>query len=294
MVDRLRSIKNIFLLNQSDYLTHFLDNAILELMKPTTEMSVDKVQALFDFTIQSPSSVSSSDPFKECFFVEQSPFSLFEQLMKINSIVGVDVKKYQESFFAGRHVNINETLSTGIAAPASDVTSLTGMDTFMVGYNVGFPLSLVLSKKVITKYQIIFRNLIQCKFLERMLGSTWLEGAKLQGKLDKRATAGLFTQDEQERSILSKLSLLRSKMLHFIQQITYYMFFEVIEPQWARFEAHLSCVSTVDDLLEKHEDFLNSCLKESMLTDPKLIVVLNVDIDVWRYPGNLPFLCRTY
>lgn len=106
----------------------------------------------------------------------------------------------------------------------------------MLGYNVGFPLSLVINKKVIIKYQMLFRHLLKCKYLERSLTSTWLDGAKMGENM-------CFSEGQVTfKSVRNQISALRGKMLHFIHQMTYYMFFEVIEPQWNFLESSIMSV----------------------------------------------------
>ena len=117
-----------------------------------------------------------------------------------------------------------------------------------------------------TKYQMIFRHLFKCKYLERCLGSAWLEETKALSKNSKPLS-------RSQNHIIVQLSALRGKMLHFIQQLVYFMFFEVIDPQWNLMEASIRDSVTIEDLLKTHDDFLDTCLKECMLTNPKLIVV---------------------
>lgn len=62
-------------------------------------------------------------------------------------------------------------------------------------------------------------------------------------------------------------------MLSFVQQILAFATFEVLEPNWRALEAKLTKVTTVDQLLRDHMDFLDTCLKESMLTSSKLLRV---------------------
>lgn len=62
-------------------------------------------------------------------------------------------------------------------------------------------------------------------------------------------------------------------MLSFVQQILAFATFEVLEPNWRALEAKLEKVSTVDQLLRDHVDFLDTCLKECMLTSSKLLKV---------------------
>lgn len=69
--------------------------------------------------------------------------------------------------------------------------------------------------------------------------------------------------------------LLRARMLAFVQQILAFATFEVLEPNWRKLEGRLEAgkVETVDQLLRDHVDFLDTCLKECMLTSSKLLRV---------------------
>ena len=62
-------------------------------------------------------------------------------------------------------------------------------------------------------------------------------------------------------------------MLAFVQQVSAYVTFDVLEPNWKKLEAKLAKVQTVDQLMRDHIDFLDTCLKESMLTSSKLLKV---------------------
>ena len=62
-------------------------------------------------------------------------------------------------------------------------------------------------------------------------------------------------------------------MLAFVQQILAFVTFEVLEPNWRNLEAKLAKVTTVDQLLRDHSDFLDTCLKEAMLTSARLLSV---------------------
>lgn len=64
-------------------------------------------------------------------------------------------------------------------------------------------------------------------------------------------------------------------MLAFVQQVLAFTTFEVLEPNWRKLESKLEAgkVETVDQLLRDHVDFLDTCLKECMLTSDKLLKV---------------------
>lgn len=270
LLDRLRSIKTFFLLGLSDYLTHFLDISSTHLCKPVSQISMSKITSLLELVVRTPSTASSSDPYKDDLLIEMSPLSLFDQLLKINSMVGIDMKKHMENIRAGKPFRIEDSLAAEESAAfvLEDSGPLKGIDAFTLGYSVTFPLSLVLNKKIMTKYQIIFRHLFKCKYLERCLGSAWLEETKALGKHSKPLSSS-------ENNTIIQLSALRGKMLHFIQQLIYFMFFEVIDPNWNLMQASIRDAVTIEDLLQAHDDFLDTCLKECMLTNPKLIVIFS-------------------
>ena len=60
-------------------------------------------------------------------------------------------------------------------------------------------------------------------------------------------------------------------MLHFLQNFTYYLMCEVVEPNWHVFERSLPEATTVDELIDLHERFLDACMKEGMLFWPKIL-----------------------
>ena len=53
------------------------------------------------------------------------------------------------------------------------------------------------------------------------------------------------SSSRDEIIFIGQLSFLTEKMLHFIQQFMYYMFVEVIDPNWTKMEKSISLVSQV-------------------------------------------------
>ncbi len=80
------------------------------------------------------------------------------------------------------------------------------------------------------------------------------------------ASGNLFVQ-------LSASFALRQKMLNFLQNLEYYMTFEVLEPNWEGMIAKIRSgrVANVDQVLEIHSDFLSTCLNDCMLSSPQLL-----------------------
>jgi gamma-tubulin complex component 2 len=65
---------------------------------------------------------------------------------------------------------------------------------------------------------------------------------------------------------------LLQRMLSFIQGLLYYMTNEVIEPTYSQLKKHLKeNVSTIDEVLARHTDFLDRCLKDCLLTNREVV-----------------------
>lgn len=142
----------------------------------------------------------------------------------------------------------------------------TGMEALSLDYTVDFPLSLVISRKAILRYQLIFRHLLALKHLEQSLTMNWLEHTK--NPIWRKRTPHIGIEKWKNR-----LFTLRSRMLAFVQQMFAFAVSEVLEGNWRKLMARLQEVETVDQLLQYHTDFLDTCLKQCMLTSPNLLKV---------------------
>jgi gamma-tubulin complex component 2 len=71
----------------------------------------------------------------------------------------------------------------------------------------------------------------------------------------------------------ARIFSMRSRMLVFVRQILAFATGEVLESNWRILEAKIAQVQTVDQLLRDHVDFLDTCLKQCMLTTSKLLSV---------------------
>jgi len=137
---------------------------------------------------------------------------------------------------------------------------LKGMEAFALDYEIQWPLSIVISRKELTKYQLIFRHLFFCNHVKRQLSKTWGSHQTFK-ELDLR-------------QMLAPTYTLRHRMLHFIQNLLYYMMVEVLEPRHHELEKNINTASTVDEVLEHHSEFLDTCLKECLLSNHELIKLL--------------------
>ncbi|KAJ3967090.1 Spc98 family-domain-containing protein [Lentinula raphanica] len=295
LIPRLRSLKRYFFLSQSFFLTHFLDLSANELRKSTRSASLVKLQSLLELTLNTEEREDTM--FREDVKVVMAGSGLYDWLMKIISTGGLGSERVGEGEVGNGNVNEEKK------EQKDDKKPLLASDTLALDYHVKFPLSLVISRKTILRYQLIFRFLLHLKHVEQSLGAMWIEQKttpwrqRVGGhhnsstpKTTSRPSSRLSpspssypsptvepsssSEPEFEKWRL-RVFLLRARMLSFIQQILSFATFEVLEPNWRALEVKLDKVRTVDDLLRDHLDFLDTCLKECMLTSAKLLKAYN-------------------
>lgn len=242
LMDRLRSIKHYFLMDLGDFFVQFMDLAEDEMKKNMDDIMPSRLENLLELALRT--STANSDPYKDDLRVDLLPYDLITQLFRILSVA------YD---------------SRGATTYNQDPTELqiSGLEAFSFDYVVKWPVSLILSKKALTKYQMLFRHLFYARHVERQLCNVWVS--------NKRAK--LFTLNSSHW--YAAAFALRQRMLHFVQTYEHYMMFEVLEPSWHLMEKSFKTVTNIDGVLENHNDFLDRCLKDCMLTNPELLKVVS-------------------
>ncbi|KAF4836957.1 Spindle pole body component alp4 [Colletotrichum siamense] len=260
---RLRSLKHYFFLDPSDYFSYFLELGASELRKPVKSVNTGKLQSLLDLVLRQPGSIVSLDPFKEDVKVEMNEITLTKSLQRVVNITGIEQ---------------GESLQPLANQPVENDKNAIGFTSLQLDYTVPFPVSLVISRKTVWRYQALFRYLLSLRYLESQLSTTW----------HSQTTGMTWSHKSSSRSLeiwKRRVWTLRARMLVFVQQLLYFCTAEVIEPNWAKFMSRLKVkedgqdgsgttegpTRTVDELMQDHVDFLDTCLKECMLTNSKLL-----------------------
>ncbi|EPS38788.1 hypothetical protein H072_7456 [Dactylellina haptotyla CBS 200.50] len=250
---RLRSLKHYFFLDQSDFFTYFLEMGTPELRKPARNVNVAKLQSLLDLALRQPGSIAASDPFKEDVRVQMNEIGLTKWLMRIVSVSGLE----DGSALVDDHRN---------GSAADDDKGIIGFNAMELDFAVPFPLSLVISRKTILRYQLLFRYLLSLRHLEILLVGAWQDHTKVASW---RHQSRFISIERWKRGAFT----LRARMLVFVQQLLYFCTAEVLEPNWHNLQERIGSVKTVDELMQNHVDFLDTCLKECMLTNSKLLKI---------------------
>ncbi|KAH8274889.1 hypothetical protein KR044_009347, partial [Drosophila immigrans] len=228
LMGHLQSVKRYLLLLQGDFIAQFMDACEDELSKNVDQVLPMTLENLLGLTLRLSS--ARSDPYKDDLHCELLTYDLVTQMSKIMN--------QEEEYWK-----------------TTDRLDLTGLECFAFTYEVKWPVSLVLNHIAITKYQMLFRQLFYCKHVERQLCKIWKENS-----MAKKFSA-------QAAELYRSAFTLRQRMMNAIQNLEYYMMIEIIEPNWHVFIEKMTKVENVDEVLNLHQDFLDLCLKNCMLTE---------------------------
>jgi gamma-tubulin complex component 2 len=254
LLERLRSIRRYFLLFQGDCFLHFNDIAGEELSKPVHDISVHKLSGLLESAIRATD--ANLDLFKEDVDCYLQPMTLLQKLWAIH--------RTNHRTNDSKTPSSSSSFSGGVStAMGLNTQTLRGFEAFALKYDVRWPVSLVISKKTLTKYSLLFRHIFFCKHVERVVSTAWKDCARFFASGHSRL-----------RDALVKSFGLRHRMLNFVHNLMYYMMTEVLDPKWMELEAKLQTATTVDQVLALHNAVLDSCLKECLITNHPLLELL--------------------
>jgi gamma-tubulin complex component 3 len=105
---------------------------------------------------------------------------------------------------------------------------------------------------------MLFNALWRGKRMEYMLSCMWTKGTTLH-KMARTLT--------EMSNVLQRAHLLSSEMVHFVHQLAYYTTFEVMECSWDLLEKQLGQSSTLDEVIEAHNEFIETLVKHALLDE---------------------------
>lgn len=132
----------------------------------------------------------------------------------------------------------------------------TGWDVFSLDYHVDGPIGTIFTSQCMHAYFRLFNILWKAKRMEYILSkishsrSSYL---KLQARIP------------EVTPILYQCHITLAQMVHFVQQIQYYMAFEVMECCWADLLLKIASAKDLDQVIAAHENFLDTLLTRSLL-----------------------------
>jgi len=277
---RLRSIRSFFFMGKGDWITQLMDTATAELEMPAAEVPLSRLEGLLDLAIRTSS--AGSDAYRDDISCGMHSFRIEDACHRMTKGHALPIEDAEDDaasvkssatslLVAGRASALSsETApaaagglsSRGPPAASSAMAAAvgnaagdgSGIRCFTLKYRTSWPLSIVFSRSMLLKYQVIFRHLLYCRYVERKLVEVWV---------DHQYTKEL----DQVRTSFSPSYSLRQRMLAFCRDYIYYVTIEVLEPQSHAFLASLAQADSIDEVLRSHERFLDTCLREVLLTE---------------------------
>lgn len=134
-----------------------------------------------------------------------------------------------------------------------------GWDVFTLEYKVDAPVDVVITAWASKQYLVVFNFLWRIKRVEFALGSTW-----------RRCMTGargvLATVDGESSRDWKRARCCIAEMIHFVNQLQYYILFEVIEASWNQLQTAITKPgATLDDLVEAHTTYLKAITHKGLL-----------------------------
>ncbi|MCJ1437702.1 Microtubule-nucleating Tub4p (gamma-tubulin) complex component [Xylographa pallens] len=134
-----------------------------------------------------------------------------------------------------------------------------GWDVFTLEYKVDSPVDVVITPWANKQYLVVFNFLWRIKRVEFALGSTW-----------RRCMTGargvLASVDDKMGRDWKVARCCIAEMIHFVNQLQYYILFEVIEASWDQLQAAIAKPNcTLDDLIDAHTKYLKAITHKGLL-----------------------------
>ena len=255
MRSHLKSLQRFFLLSNGDFFVQFMDTADEELRRDVADVALPRVQALLQLAVNT--STLATDPHREGLSCSLATHNLIQHLHLIQS-AGESPLGFGTGI--GRSTSLGAPMASSVAALLETSRGLKGIEAFTLDYNVGWPMSILLSRRSITKYQLLSRLLFFSKHIEARVLDCW--------------RGHQSTKDLHVRGAMGPSFCLRHRMLHFLQNFVYYMTLEVINPRGHEMMTEIAAARDMDELLSCHERFLDMCLKECLLASQELLKIL--------------------
>ena len=252
----IHSFKKFYLMEAGDFYNDFLEMNIILLTS-----GLNKIKEV-DNIIKLPLNAN-----------EEENMKIFK--FKITNMTVEDLKKYYANYH--KILKNKEKEITNITTQLEKIDNIFSkrkkeepkenikvVECIEIQPEIQWPLNLVFSKKNIMKYKLLFRHLIRLKFIEKLLYNAFN-----------------IQQDFKEIKIKYKLKksfFLRDCMINFIKNLIYYLFNEVIEPNFIQLIKKLEIVKSMEDVINFHDKFLDSCINEGLIIDnlkSKLNEILN-------------------
>lgn len=134
-----------------------------------------------------------------------------------------------------------------------------GWDVFTLEYRVDAPLDVIVTPWASRQYLKVFNFLWRVKRVEFALSTTWR-------RLQTGARGALAAVSDKLGADWKSARGRLAEMIHFIDQLQYYVLFEVIEKGWADLQKNMrKSDATLDTLISAHTEYLRNITRKGLL-----------------------------
>ncbi|ELU14115.1 hypothetical protein CAPTEDRAFT_224608 [Capitella teleta] len=132
----------------------------------------------------------------------------------------------------------------------------TGWDVFSLDYHVDGPIRTVFTPECMNIYLRVFNFLWRAKRMEYILAAVFKEQLN---------NARLLRNMPELCMVLHQGHLICNEMFHFVQQVQYYLNFEVLECAWDELLQKVTEATDLDHIISAHQEFLDNINTRSLL-----------------------------
>ncbi|KAF0992110.1 hypothetical protein HZS_426, partial [Henneguya salminicola] len=140
-----------------------------------------------------------------------------------------------------------------------------GWDVFTLYYHTRGPLQVVVDYKSVDKYLKIFHFLWFIKRTVHLMDDLSKDQIVYQKEYKNIQSFKIISKFVVARELFHRINLTKTEMLHFINQLEYFITFEVLECSRAKLLQQLKNSSDLDDIIKSHDNYLDNVISLCLL-----------------------------
>lgn len=133
-----------------------------------------------------------------------------------------------------------------------------GWDGLALEYSINWPLQLLFTKDVLSKYTKVFQYLLRLKRIQLELEKSWAQAMQQ----DRDDTANKRRDSRQQRMPMWRV---RQHMTYLITNLQFYIQVDVIESQWNLLQERVEASKDFTELARFHQEYLAALISQSFL-----------------------------
>ena len=284
----LAVLKRYFLSAQGDLFLAVMDGGEIEFGRQSGQVELSQLQNVLDIAIRGSS--AGRDPAAYLLKAAYDHRSMLNMLIAITSTSTSADASALASRDRRPKLQPVRPMPMTLSEKSSVGRQKRARESFMLSYEVPWPLSVVVPDAAMAHYQMIFRHIFELKWVERELNRVCAmyrstapvlnarrRATRRQSLIVNSAAAAVAECLERDLPAAVSVALVESYrtcqlMTHFFKQYLLYATFEVLEPLWNTLEHHIQASKTVDEVIEHHRVFLRKVMKGVLLS--RKVVVL--------------------